>query len=262
MFISFNVGSNWFYNMCCEGTLSYSVFLDFKWARKSPQCTDMAVPVAKTFKTLQHLKETFRSFPILPSEYISNLGKHATRKISKLFKATAYQWTSCRLAGILSADFLDASMQLLSCLDQRTNPVYVCWPLYDSHQSPLSGCGPRNAHHKMSFFTPIILRDYLSFNLFFPQINGKCFWLFSNGPWPRTLHLVLVKKNQTVEMWSGIRPYWASGPLRTPDSLIKSQYNCQSPLKANLKSCEWIWQHVEGDKKMKWSRGFGLSSFI
>lgn len=99
------------------------------------------------------------------------------------------------------------------------------------------------------FFSPIILRDYLPFSSLFPQINGKCFWLFCNGPWPRTLHLVLVKKNQTVEMWSGIRPYWASGPLRVPASLIKRQYNCQSPLKANLKSCECTWQHAEGEKK-------------
>lgn len=85
------------------------------------------------------------------------------------------------------------------------------------------------------FFQSIILTDYLSFSLPLPQINGKCFWLFRNGPWPRTLHLVLVKKNQAVDMWSGIRPYWASGPLRASDLLIKRQYNCQSPLKVNYK---------------------------
>lgn len=108
----------------------------------------------------------------------------------------------------------------------------------------------RGTHWKMYFFSsPIILRDYLSFSPLFPQTNGKCFWLFCNGPRPRTLHLVLVKKNQTVEMWSGIRPYWASGPLRAPGSLIKRQYNCQSPLKANLKSCECTWQHAEREKK-------------
>lgn len=152
---------------------------------------------------------------------------------------------------IISNFTLYGNVSPLNPRGQRTSPVYVRRQVHDRYQLLLSGCGPRNTHsgsHVFAaffFFPPIILGDYLSFRLLFPKMNGKCFWLFCSGPWPRTLHLVLVKKNQTVDMWSGIRPYWASGPLRATDLLIKRQYHCQGPLKVNYKVR--IWQHVEGD---------------
>lgn len=193
--------------------------------------------------------------------------------MSKVFKATAYPLSSQLVGEILSADLqvtLEGELFLQSVRQHATVKIRErVQSMFAGQFTTVTTCrlvaaGRGTLNKKCNFFCcssffffpPIILGDYLSFNLLFPQINGKCFWLFSNGPWPRTLHLLLVKKNQTVEMWSGIRPYWASAPLRTSDSLIKRQYNCQSPLKANLKSCEWIWQHVEGDKK--WNKAEAL----